>query len=98
MKTVFSDLFHQALAESRSACAVDCHNRAYLKLQEDYCNVMDEIQDKLGPERSLLFRMEDLNNAMRGMDLDWMTRQAFRDCMYVLRYMDAFSLPDGVTH
>ena len=38
--------------------------------------------------------MEEALNAMGGMEYDWMTRQAFRDCMYLLRYMDAFSLPD----
>ena len=55
---------------------------------------MEKIEEKLGADRALLRPMEEALNAMGGMEYDWMTRQAFRDCMYLLRYMDAFSLPD----
>ena len=92
----FSRWFQQAVEESRSACIMEqCeHNRIYLQFQEDYRQAMEKIEEKLGADRALLRPMEEALNAMGGMEYDWMTRQAFRDCMYLLRYMDAFSLPE----
>lgn len=52
----------------------------------------EEILKKLGPDGSLLYNMEELLGTLRGMEEDWITRQAVCDCMYALRYMDAFSL------
>ncbi len=51
------------------------------------------IMEQCEHNRIYLQFQEDYRQAMEKIE-DWMTRQAFRDCMYLLRYMDAFSLPD----
>lgn len=57
VKTVFFDLFRRALTESRSACAVDCRNRAYLRCQDDYCNVMlERLFNACGKEAEFVYQ------------------------------------------
>lgn len=55
------------------------------------------MQEKLGEDRSLFLRAEELHSALRSREEDLVYRQAFCDCMYLLRYMGAFSLPDSIT-
>lgn len=99
MQNVFPKWFHQSASESRSACVMDHRprHRAYLQTEEAYQQAIHEMQEKLGEDRSLFLRAEELHSALRSREEDWVYRQAFCDCMYLLRYMDAFSLPDSIT-
>lgn len=72
-------------------------HRAYLQTEEAYQQAIHEMQEKLGEDRSLFLRVEELHSVLRSREEDWVYRQAFCDCMYLLRYMDAFSLPDSIT-
>lgn len=83
MNYEFPSYFQRMLEDSRSECLQNHrnHNREYRKTQEAYCQSMEEILKKLGPDGSLLYNMEKLLGTLRGMEENWITRQAVCDCM-----------------
>lgn len=86
MQNVFPKWFHQSASESRSAYVMDCfpRNRAYLQTKEAYQQAINEIKNKLGTDRLLFLRAEELHGALQSREEDWVYRQAFSCAIWTL--------------
>lgn len=93
MSKDFMAHFLQACCESSSAAVVRerSQNTRYQEVSSEYRGILKEIEQTLGKNRSLLRRLEEAESERASMDDDWLYRQAFRDCLTLLRWMGAFS-------
>ena len=92
MKDIFRQWFYQACCESSSRAVVrhaesDPEYQAISQRSAELCN---DIKERLGEDsRHLIFRFEDSENQKGGLREEWIYQQAFRDCFYLLQWMDA---------
>lgn len=90
MQKRFNDLLEMIFAES---CG-DCYDRMmkeaeYQKVMGDYQKTYLKMQKKLGKHVELLLRLEELLVQREALQEQWIYRWGMRDCMYLLRWLDA---------
>lgn len=90
----FVKQFENACFEARGARLVRRRRESdrYRKQEEALTSLFHEIETKLGGDAALAFRLEALQNELGSMDEAFVYQQGFRDCLALLRWMDAFSL------
>ncbi|OJU10891.1 MAG: hypothetical protein BGN88_09045 [Clostridiales bacterium 43-6] len=87
METCFAENIKQAFAESCYAMAMKNRevSEEYQSASEEYKKLFDSIRDKLGEDRKLMLRLEELQNRMGSMDDECIYLQGFIDCVYLLK-------------
>ena len=94
MDNVFHEFFTQAGCESCSACVIKNREESeeYASVKKRFSRLFEQIDEALGEDDDLLFRFEETINHRNSLDEEWVYRQGFCDCIYLLRWMGAFSL------
>ena len=81
LEMFFSECREIALVKNKQS------NADYRKLMKESGNLMDSILDKLDKDsKSLVFRLEEIQNQKAGMDIHSIYYQGIADCIALLKY------------
>ena len=87
MQTSFIENFHNAMEDSMyDLCTQNRVDPEYAKMQETYCRLLKEMAHcaKDCPNKPC-DEIEELSNALKAMDEDWIYFQGFLDCVSLLK-------------
>ena len=85
--STFEENIKQAFSESCYALAMQNreNSKEYQNVSMEYKNLFDTIRDKLGENRKLMLKLEDLQIHLESMDTDCVYLQDFIDCVCLLK-------------
>lgn len=94
MRNAFSYYFRQACNESASEAMVRSQQQSerYQSLEQDLQALAAQLREKLGDQDAPLLQLEELTNQQDCLEEDWIYRQAFHDCLYLLDWMGLLNL------
>ncbi len=94
MSNLFLEYFLRTCSEICSACIVQNgkEDTEYQEVSKKFSNLFSQIADKLDEDSDLIYRFEEVVNQRNCLEEDWIYQQGFCDCMYLLKWMNAFSL------
>ena len=87
MQTSFIKNFHNAMEDSMyDLCTRNRLNPKYVKIQEAYQRLLNEMMQCADhcPDKPC-DEIEELSNALKAMDEDWIYFQGFLDCVALLK-------------
>lgn len=95
MAAPFETWFHSARVESATKAEVKYQkkSRRYQQLSAKEDGLTEEIRELLGQNGALVDQLVETKNLMDCLSADWIYRQAFHDCFWLMRWMGAFPKP-----
>lgn len=83
----FAENIKQAFSESCYTLAMQNReiSEEYQSVSIEYKNLFETISDKLGTDKKLMLKLEELQNHLGSMDDDCIYLQGFIDCVYLLK-------------
>lgn len=95
MSNVFATEFYHTCQDSQNASILEmrAQNPRYAELNREWILLFNQVKSKLGEDFKLCLRLEEIQNQQKNIDGDYIYRQAFSDCIYLLQWLGL--LPGG---